>query len=449
MMKRIIAIVIILSSTVSFGQEDLTVFQAIEKALNNNYQVKLIDANYQIAKIQNTWGMAGMLPTFSLSVNNNASLQDNSNNPATFFPGVLFTDNLSPSLDMNWTVFNGFGIRINKQRFDKLQEQTKGNAVVVIESTIYDVILAYYTAVVQERKLEVMKGLLDYSKQKLVYYKLKEEMGISTSIDMLEFENQVLTDSTNLILQELSVRNSKRNLNLIMIEGVDVEYNLVDSLKFETPKLSYEELEQKMIADNQNLKNQYMNMELKELDIKTKKAAFYPIISLGLGTSPSVGYFRLFGDDGFDQTTNSWTHYGNISIRYDLFQGMNRKRNVQIAEIQRDMASMEVDEMKLKMTHQLKANFELYQTRTSVEDMSFKRVQHAKKLWELGKERYDLGLINVFNLNDIKLSYEQAVLNYYDRLFELIQTHYDMLRLTGDISQQFKIAENFDPEGKD
>jgi outer membrane protein len=449
MMKKLAVVLIsILISTISYSQEDLTVFGAIEKALNNNYQIRLIEGNYNVSKLQNTWGQAGMVPTFSLSVSNSANLQDNTNNPATFFPGVLFSDNLSPSLDMQWTIFSGFGIRINKQRFDQLQAQTKGNAIVVIESTIYDVILAYYTAVVQQRKLEVMKGLLDYSKEKLVYYKMKEEMGINTSLDLLEFENQVLTDSSNLILQELSVRNSKRNLNLIMAEDVEVDYSLTDSLKMSTPNLTYEELKQKMTADNQNLKNQYMNLELKELDIKTKKSAMYPIVTLGLGTSPSVGYFRLFGDNGFDQSTNAWNHYANLSIRYDLFQGMNRKRNIQIAEVQRDMANLEIEELQLNMSHQLRGNFELYLTRQAVEDMSFKRVEHARRLWELGREKYDLGLINVFNLNDIKLSYEQSVLNYYDRLFELIQTHYDLLRLTGQISQQFKIEENFDKEGE-
>jgi outer membrane protein TolC len=398
----------------SQAQEDLTTFKAIEKALTNNYQIKLIEGNYQVSKIQNTWGQAGMVPTFTLNIGNNASLQDNTNNPATFFPGVLFSDNLSPSLDMTWTIFNGFGIRINKQ--------------------------------IQERKLEVMKSLLDYSKDKLEYYRMKEEMGINTSLDLLEFENQVLSDSTNLLLQQLSVKNSKRNLNMIMGEGVEEEYNFVDSLKFSTPNLSYEELSQKMLSDNQNLKNQFMNMELKELDIKTKRSAFYPIVTLGLGTSPSVGYFRLFGDNGFDQSTSSWTHYGNINIRYDLFQGMNRKRNVQIAEIQRDLAGLQIEELQMNLSHQLRGSFELYQTRTAVEDMSYKRVDHARKLWEIGKEKYDLGLINVFNLNDIKLGYEQAVLNYYDRLFELIQTHYDLLRLTGQISQQYKIDENFDKD---
>lgn len=108
----------------------------IEKALANNYQIKLVKANYDISQIQNTWGMAGMVPTISLNANNSNNLTDNTNNPATFFPGVVLTDNLNASLDMSWTVFSGFGIRINKERYDQLEEQTKGNVIVAIESTI-------------------------------------------------------------------------------------------------------------------------------------------------------------------------------------------------------------------------------------------------------------------------------------------------------------------------
>lgn len=443
-MKKLGIIISIFFSSLGFAQDELTVFGAIEKALTNNYDIKLVDQNYQVSKLQNSWGQAGMVPTFYINVSNVASLQDNTNNPATFFPGVLFNDNLQASLNMSWTIFNGFGIRINKERFDQMQTQTKGNAIVVIENTIYDVILAYYTAVVQERKLNVMSDLLNYSKEKLEYYRLKSDMGINTSFDLLEFENLVLTDSSNYLLQELSFQNAQRNLNLIMAADVETTYSLTDSLGFPNQAKTYTELKESMVANNQNLKNQFINYELQELNVKAQKSAYYPIVTLNLSTTPSVGYFRLFGDEGFSSSTNAWSHTGNINLRYNIFQGWNRKRNSEIAAIQLDMAGLQVEQLTLNLSHQLKGFYELYQTRIKVESMSLKRMEHANKLWELGREKYDLGLINVFNLNDIKLAYEQTLLNYYDRLFELLQSHYDLMRLTGGISQEFKISENFD-----
>ena len=438
MFKRGLFIFSIIIASVSFGQSDLSVAQAVSKALENNYQIKLIETNVQVSQLQNNWGTAGMTPTFALNLGNSANLADNSNNPASFFPGVVFSDNLKLSLDMNWVIFNGFGIRINKQKFEQLEGQTKGNAIVVIENTIYETIIAYYTAVVQSRKLQVVKNLLKFSKDKLDYFKMKNKIGTSTSFDLLEFENLVLSDSSSVLIQELALKNAKRNLNLLMAEGVEEEYNLTDKLEFVISNLSYDDLLNLMMKSNQNIKNQYYNLELQDLNQQAQKSAYYPVISLGLGASPSVGYIELLGDQGFSTNTNALNYYGTINAKYTLFNGWNRKRNTEIAKIQYQAATLQIDELKLKLSHQLKSIYELYVTQTKIESMTYKMVKHAEQLWNLGKEKYDLGLINVFNLNDIKSSYQRTVLSYFDRLFDVLKTHYDLLRISGQISQEYK-----------
>ena len=437
-MKYLILIIVLSISVVTFSQVDLTVQQAIEKALENNYQIKLVDANIEIASKQNNWGSAGFSPTFDLNLTNAANVSDNTNNPASFFPGKVFNDNLTLSLDMNWTIFNGFGVRINKERFEKLEAQTKGNAMVVIENTIYETIVAYYTAVVQSRKLKIVTDLLVYSKDKLAYFQLKREFGTSSSFDLLQFDNQVLSDSSNIIMQELAVQNAKRNLNLVMGEGVHEDYKLVEDLTFSVPEMSYSEMNDKMMADNLNLKNQYFNLQLQDLNIKAQKSAYYPVVSLNLGIRPAVGYIELIDSPLSTTNTNSLNYYGNVSARYTIFNGWNRKRNVQIAEIQQSITSLQTDDMKLKLSHQLKGTFEMYQMQAKIENMTMKQVLNAKKIWEIGREKYDLGLINIFNLNDIKLQFEQATLTYYDRLFDLLKTHYDLLRVTGQITQKIQ-----------
>lgn len=428
----------------SFGsnaQEDLSLAQAIEKALANNYQIRLIKANYEISQTQNTWGMAGFVPTFSFNVNNNNNLSDNTNNPASFFPGVVLSDNLNASIDMSWTVFSGFGIRISKERFDQLEEQTKGNAIVVIETTIYDIIIAYYTAVTQERKLDILAEMLQFSKSKMDYWQLKADMGIEPSIDLLQYKTQVLADSSNFLLQQLSFKNAKRNLNLEMGEDFETNYTLTDKIEFDVPSATWGELYDYMIANNQNLKNQYINVELQRLNTESKQSAYYPVVTLNVGATPSVGRIELFGDQGFSTSTSSTNYYGNVALRYTLFNGYTRARNVEIAKIQEEIAMMQADELILNLSHNLRAVFELYQTQSKVEDMSLERVKYSKMLWEMGTEKYNMGTLNVFALNDIKVSYEQAVMTYYDRLFDLVKTHFDLMRLTGTITQQFQIPE--------
>lgn len=422
-----------------FAQLDsLTVKQAIEKALENNYQIKMVQANVQVSELQNTWANAGMIPTFSLGLTNSANLADNSNNPASFFPSVVFNDNLSASVDMNWTVFNGFGIRINKQKYEQLQAQTEGNAMVTIETMIYDVIIAYYSAVVQERQLDLLKEMMDYSRDKVEYYQLKSEVGVGTSMDLLEFENQWLSDSSNYILQQYNFKNAKRNLNLLMAEGPEFDYVLSEALAFDVPNMTYGEMESAMMSDNRNLNNQYISLQLQELNTEAQKSSYYPTVSLNLGASPSVGYIAMT-DGSYETTTNAISYYGTINVNYTIFNGWQRKRNLEIAKIQYQITDYETQDLILSLKNQLKSVFELYKTQAMVEGMSIERVKRTQQLWQLGQERYQLGLINVFNLNDIKLTYMNAVITYYDQLFSLLQTHYDLLKLTGQISQPFNI----------
>ncbi|MGV6860405.1 MAG: TolC family protein [Putridiphycobacter sp.] len=421
-----------------FAQTDLSLAKAIEKALENNYQIKLINTNVQVAELQNNWGTTGIYPTFALNLGNSTNLTDNSNNPASFFPGKTFNDNLRVSLDMNWTIFNGFGLRISKQRFEQLEAQTKGNAIVVIENTIYETIIAYYTAIVQSQKLKVVENLLSFSKDKYEYFKMKNDIGTSTSFDLFEFENQVLSDSSNILTQMLALKNAKRNLNLLMGEDTEQDYNLTEKLEISIPDVNFESVQSTMISSNQNLKNQYINLQLQDLNQEAQKSAYYPVISLGLGAAPSVGYIQLLGDQGFSANTNSINYYANINASYTIFNGWNRKRNTEIAKIQYDAANLQIEELKLNLNHQLKGVYELYETQLKIEDMMNTRVKNAEQLWQLGKDKYDLGIINVFNLNDIKAAYQQTVLSYFDQIFDLIKTHYDLLKISGQISQEFK-----------
>jgi outer membrane protein len=231
-----------------------------------------------------------------------------------------------------------------------------------------------------------------------------------------------------------------------MGEDVENQYQLTDLMEFDVPKATYGELREYMFANNQNLKNQFINFELQELNVQGQKSALYPMVSLNLGFTPSVGYIQSFGENEMSISTNSINYSGSVSVRYTLFNGLQRKRNIEIAKIQQQIAGLQIEELQLSMSHQLRSVFELYQTQSQIEDMSLRKVHHAKLLWDLGKDKYDGGLINVFNLNDIRVSYQQARLNYYDRLFDLLKTHYDLLRLTGTIAQEYKAESQLEEE---
>ena len=222
--NNLLLIVLFLTSY-SFGQKDLTATEAVFIALENNYDILISEKQHNINETNNNTSKKILLPTIELSIAQNNTIQDNTKNPFTFTPGVILSQSIMPSLNSNWNIFTGFSVRMTKQRFEQLEEQTANNTVAIVETTIQEVLKAYFSAQLQKERLALFKNILSLSRDRMKYYEIKEKYSNSNSLELLQFKNQYLTDSTNYLLQEISYENSIRNLKLLMNDGDSTQFN--------------------------------------------------------------------------------------------------------------------------------------------------------------------------------------------------------------------------------
>jgi len=64
----------VLSSNIANAQKTLTLKDAIKTAIQNSYDIQLVENNLSIAKNNNDYGVAGALPSLTAIANNNKSL---------------------------------------------------------------------------------------------------------------------------------------------------------------------------------------------------------------------------------------------------------------------------------------------------------------------------------------------------------------------------------------
>ena len=158
------------------AQSDLSASDAVFTALENNYEIVISQKQLEITQTNNSWSEAGAFPTVDLSVMNGYSLQDNSNNEAPFtIQGLILNQSITPSLNTNWNIFNGFAVRISKLRLEQLEQQSANNAMAIIENTVQDVLKAYYTAQLQNERKGLFENIMALSRNKVTYYELKEK----------------------------------------------------------------------------------------------------------------------------------------------------------------------------------------------------------------------------------------------------------------------------------
>lgn len=437
MILRSSLIIFALSVFTSYGQKALTASQAVFTALENNYQIQIAEKQHAINQKKNSWGEAGLYPTVSLNVNQNNTVQDNTNNPFTFTPGVFLNQSFSPSLALDWNLFSGFRVRMSKQQLEQLEQQTASNAMAVIETTIQDVLKAYYTAQLQHDRMELFKNVMDLSRERHKYYELKEKYNTSTSLELLQFRNQYLTDSSNYLLQVISYENAMRNLVILMNtdDEENINYELTDKMDVLLAEVDYESSLQDMMESNQNLKNQYIALELQKTNTSLQRSFLYPTLNFSAGYQPNWGAFKRIDIDTMPAIhTNTITYYGNLSLRYTLFNNWKSKRAVEVSKIQEDIATLNIENMEKTLSSTLKNLIDLYHARLTLVNISQENMAYAEKAFELAQKRFNLGSINSVDLASFQNSYQNTMIQHYENLFNKMDTFLEIYKMTGKIS---------------
>lgn len=443
-MTRIhLTLVVVWTTFFGFGQQKLSAEGAVIIALENNFQMQIASKQLEIAEKNNKWSEAGLFPTVDLAATLGNSIIDNTNNPFTFTPGILASRQINPSINANWNLFAGLAVKMSKQRLEQLEDQSHGNAMILIENTASDVLKAYYNTLIQEMRLELLSEVYQLSKKQVAYEEIKKEYGQTNSLALMQLNNQLFTDSINVIQQRINYENASRNLLLLMNVGLDeIENNrlpvLTDSLTKLLNPFSKDELLDEMRANNQNLKNQLINQELTKTGTQLQRSFLYPVISLQLGAAPSFGSFRsISGSANLSAETQQVNYFGNISVRYNLFNNWKNQRAVEISKIQEEIAALNSQELEQQLTNSALNLYGIWEVRNQLVNLSQLNATYARQAFEIGKDRYALGSINSLELTALQNNYLNAAMNYYDNLYQRIDVYLELFKLSGRLQLEY------------
>ncbi len=424
------------------AQIQVTLAEAIEIGLANNYQIRIAKERIEIANRNNNWATVGRYPRIDLNVASNNAF-NRSNNPASFIPKVTnVTGGLTASVDARWTIFDGYKVKINKDRLDQLERQTEGQVEVAVQNTIQSIIVAYYQAAIQKEQLTTLEEVLNLSRDRIARQQVRAEFGQSGKFDELQAEDALLNDSTTYLIQENTYRSSLLNLRLAMGEDdVSKEYAPSEKLEYKDENYAFEDLESKMFAQNPDLKQLAMNQELALINTRLQDSNKYPTVLLGTGASFGENLFWQDGTNPFTMQefgsdfSNNFVYYLNVTAQYNLFDGGNRKRALENAKVEERIARWNTEDLKRNLSAQLNNALENYNNQKRLISLTEKLVVNAQQNIKVAKERYDGGLISAFDYRTIQLAYVNAIQVRLNAIFNLKLTETELIRLTGGLTR--------------
>lgn len=424
-----------------FAQEKLSLGQAIQIGLENNYDIKIEARNIEVAKNNNSIGEAGFLPSLSLSLTQSNTVT-NIDNPTAFVGGDIVNVGINPTATLNWTLFDGFRARMTKSRLQNLQRETEGNAAIVVQNTIQSIIQGYYIAVLEQERLSVFQRSLSLSQEKFDYVKLKKDLGSAVTTDLLLEESNYLNDSTAYVNQLLTYRSALRALNILLAKDeINTDYEFTDALEFSDVAYQLPELYDRMTSNNVNLQRQYVSQSILKDATNISRAGMYPRVDFRFDLSDNISSQDVSGSTLTSApqvpVTGTTLRYGaNFTVTFNLFNGGRIKRAIQNAIIQEEVGAIRIESLQLSLKRDLEAAMDLYNTRRLLRGISTRTKESAELNLSISEERYKNGTINSFDYRTVQNTYINAALGELQAIYNLIDANTQILRLSGGLVEE-------------
>ena len=432
---------LLLSSVLATAQPSLSLSDAIQRCLATNYDIQIQERLKQVARTNNNWGEAGKHPSVNLSFNGSARFSEN-RNPVAFFTGIVKTFNVSPQLVTNWTLFDGYRIQMNKKRLELLEQETSGNAEIVVQNTIQALMLAYYKILLDKERLKIFQQVLSLSRNRYEYAQIKKELGSGTSSDMLTNESAYLTDSINFFNQRIVYKNTLKQLNLLMnVQPVDQDYTFTDSLPSSFESYQMDELRAKMLEGNANIKKEYLSSLIALNAINIAKTDRLPNIAASVNydfgvtvqdySSAKFVSNQVAVEDAITATTQNLTI--GLGVTFNLFNGGRIKRAIQNAIVQNDIAQLRLEQLQASLTKDLNVNLEQYNVRKDLKNIYQRSREVAAQNLTLMTDKFNTGVVNSFDYRNVQNNFLLASLSDLQASYNLIEMKINLMRLTGGI----------------
>ena len=415
--------------------EKLSLEEAVTVALEKNFDIQISQMNIESAQINNTWAAAGMFPSVSIGLTQTNRL-DNSESQTSDDRSDITNSGIRPYIQLQWMLFNGLSVYINKDKLALIEQLSEGNAALIVENKMQAIVLSYYLTLRNLERLETIDKIKKLSRDRYHYVQTKKDFGSAVSYDVLQAKNAYLADSSNYLLQSLEVKKSQLSLNLLMGVEKDAMYELTSEFKAVSKEYLYFDLEEKMLSNNKTLLNQYINQEILMKNVKSAKALVWPTLTLSTGSDYASSYIRYSGAD--PNSSYSYDFYVNFSLNFNLYNGGKTRRAIQQATIQQEIGDIQESQIKQTLANGLLTIYEMYEIRKQLLNVADAGLESARLNLDLSTEKFKNGSINSFNFRDVQIQFINAEFNRLEAVYNLINTHTELLRATGGIISEFE-----------
>jgi outer membrane protein len=368
-MKPFFIVLFLTIYSISGAQNILTVDDAVEIALKNNYGILIASNDAAISKTNNTLGNAGLLPNLSLTGSGNYA----PNSKQAY-------KTISTGTELSWTLFDGGKMFVTKSKLNEIETLGEIQFKDKVLQTQYSVISAYFDVVRQKQQLNSLSEIIKYNKELVRILQTAYDGGSVLKSNLLQAKIDLNVYLENSINQQYVIDAAKKTLNELLGLRADTLLEVTDSIPLNYT-INKNELTQKLSSSNTSILSFQKQIDIAKLSLKEYHKSRFPIINF------RAGYY-------LSQVNNSSSTIGpqfGGTISIPLFQSGKIQRQVSTAKLDLQSAEYDLENVKLQVSTDLLNAIRQYENQQQLLAIEKENKELTKENLEISLQRLKLG----------------------------------------------------------
>jgi outer membrane protein TolC len=421
---------LLLSSNVQ--AQSWTLRMTIDTALHNNLGLQIARNDAAIAANNNSVGAAGMLPR--ADINAVSTIAENDIRQEFRTGEVLETSgvrarNTTASAELSWTIFNGFRMFATRERLKSLEELGELSVKQQVIALVARTASLYFELQRQQLLVEFSRNGLGLYEERVRLAEKKLSLGSSPRTELLQATVDYNEQLSLLTSREYALSSARVLLNGIMMRPVTDSIVATDSIYTEALP-GYDVLLSRVQEGNLDLREQLILQEIAASELQEARSFYYPLLDLNAG----YRYSSNSTTQGFFLENQSQGPVAGITFNWNLFNGLNTRREVKNARIMQENAKLSAMQINQDVQVALRNSWLKFSAMLTIYEREKQSTDLASQNVDIMSERFRLGESTVLELRETQSTFEASQARLADAYYNVRIAMLELQQLTGELN---------------
>ncbi len=431
MQNLILILLLLIISINKIYAETLSFKDVISIALENNYSIKIMQKQREIASNNVNWGTAGILPRIDINLSGQYSNTDIELDLVTGQKikgegNVSTTSNYG--IEMNWTLFDGYAMFANYDKNKQLLNKSDIELQIAIEQSIRQLANLYYTALALKKLLNSQNENIILTNERLQRVKSRADFGTALGLEVMKAEVDLNFDSTLYLQTQLNYLNTKRAIAISIGKPATYDFEIDDTPDFKLID-NFNEILELALKNNTSINKAIQERKVTEADKRLIASSIYPRIAFRGGYSGTMTQ----SDAGFILKNSSKGFNASLVFSWNIFDGLRTNTSLQNLNLLLEINELSLEQLKEQVHSSILSAYENYLNRLKILNMNKNNLKTAEINYERTYELFNLGQATSLELREAQLNLLRSKNAINEAEYAAKLAEIEILLLTGTI----------------